>query len=121
LQIGKHDSLVSLGGRSPIDTAKAIGMLVANGGQSRDYKVPNSPTKAGPPHIAVPTTAGTGSEVTHFTVISESETNEKMLIAGGTPLPTAAIVDYELTMTMPARLTADTGTDSLTHAIKAYV
>jgi alcohol dehydrogenase class IV len=96
-------------------------MLVANGGQARDYKVPNPPTKAGPPHIAVPTTAGTGSEVTRFTVISDSETNEKMLIAGGTLLPTAAIVDYELTMTMPARLTADTGTDSLTHAIEAYV
>jgi alcohol dehydrogenase class IV len=107
---GKHDSLVSLGGGSPIDTAKAIGMLVANGGQARDYKVPNPPTKPGPPHIAIPTTAGTGSEVTRFTVISDSETDEKMLIAGGTLLPTAAIVDYELTMTMPARLTADTGT-----------
>ena len=118
---GKHDSLVSLGGGSPIDTAKAIGMLVANGGQARDYKVPNSPTRPGPLHIAIPTTAGTGSEVTRFTVISDSETDEKMLIAGGTLLPTAAIVDYELTMTMPARLTADTGTDSLTHAIEAYV
>jgi alcohol dehydrogenase class IV len=90
------------------------------GGQARDYKVPNPPTKAGPPHIAVPTTAGTGSEVTRFTVISHSETNGTMLIAGSTLLPTA-IVDYELTMTMPARLTADTGTDSLTHAIVAYV
>jgi alcohol dehydrogenase class IV len=117
---GKHDSLVSLGGGSPIDTAKAIGMLVANGGQARDYKVPNPPTKPGPLHIAIPTTAGTGSEVTRFAV-SDSETDEKMLIAGGTLLPTAAIVDYELTMTMPARLTADTGTDSLTHAIEAYV
>lgn len=118
---GRHDSLVSLGGGSPIDTAKAIGMLAANGGRARDYKVPNPPPNAGPPHLAIPTTAGTGSEVTRFTVITDSETHEKMLIAGATLLPTAAIVDYELTLTMPARLTADTGTDSLTHAIEAYV
>jgi alcohol dehydrogenase class IV len=118
---GRHDSLVSLGGGSPIDTAKAIGMLAANGGFARDYKVPNAPTKIGPAHVAIPTTAGTGSEVSRFTVISDSETNEKMLIVGSALLPSAAIVDYELTMSMPARLTADTGTDSLTHAIEAYV
>jgi alcohol dehydrogenase class IV len=118
---GGHDSLISIGGGSPIDTAKAIGMLIANGGRCRDYKVPNPPSKMGPPHIAIPTTAGTGSEVTRFTVISDSENDEKMLIAGGSLLPTAAIVDYELTLSMPARLTADTGTDSLTHAIEAYV
>jgi alcohol dehydrogenase class IV len=118
---GGYDSLVSLGGGSPIDTAKAIGMLAANAGRCRDYKVPNSIPCAGAPHIAIPTTAGTGSEVTRFTVITDSETDEKMLIAGTSLLPTAAVVDYELTMTMPKRLTADTGTDSLTHAIEAYV
>jgi len=118
---GNHDSLVSFGGGSPIDTAKAIGMLVANGGHARDYKVPNPIPKAGPPHIAIPTTAGTGSEVTRFTVITDSARDEKMLIAGGTLMPSAAAIDYELTLTMPARLTADTGTDSLTHAIEAYV
>ncbi len=120
-EAGDHDSLVSLGGGSPIDTAKAIGMLVANGGHPRDYKVPNPIPRAGPPHIAIPTTAGTGSEVTRFTVITDSAQGEKMLIAGSTLLPTAALLDYELTMTMPKRLTADTGTDSLTHAIEAYV
>jgi alcohol dehydrogenase class IV len=118
---GRHDSLVSLGGGSPIDTAKAIGMLVANGGHPRDYKVPNPIPKAGPPHVAIPTTAGTGSEVTRFTVITDSARDEKMLIAGSTLLPSAAVLDYELTLTMPKRLTADTGTDSLTHAIEAYV
>ena len=116
-----HDSLVSLGGGSPIDTAKAIGMLVRNGGKIRDYKAPNGPRLAGPPHVAIPTTAGTGSEVTRFTVITDIETGEKMLIAGDVLLPTAAVVDYELTLTMPARLTADTGIDSLTHAIEAFV
>jgi alcohol dehydrogenase class IV len=96
-------------------------MLVANGGHPRDYKVPNLIPKNGPPHVAIPTTAGTGSEVTRFTVITDSAKDEKMLIAGSTLLPTAAVLDYELTMSMPKRLTADTGTDSLTHAIEAYV
>jgi alcohol dehydrogenase class IV len=118
---GGHDSLVSLGGGSPMDTAKAMGMLVANGGRVRDYKVPHPIPLAGPPHLAIPTTAGTGSEVTRFTVVSDSESGEKMLIAGGVLVPAVALVDYELTLSMPARLTADTGTDSLTHAIESYV
>ncbi len=118
---GGYDSLVSLGGGSPIDTAKAIGMLARNDGKVRDFKAPNAPPLAGPVHLAIPTTAGTGSEVTRFTVITDEETEEKMLVAGDTLLPTAAVVDYELTLTMPPRLTADTGTDSLTHAIEAYV
>jgi alcohol dehydrogenase class IV len=118
---GAHDSLVSLGGGSPIDTAKAIGMLAANGGRVRDYRVPNEIPLAGPPHLAIPTTAGTGSEVTRFTVITDLERGEKLLLAGDSLLPSAAVVDYELTLSMPARLTADTGTDSLTHAIEAFV
>ncbi len=118
---GGHDSLVSLGGGSSIDTAKAIGLLAANGGRISDYKVPKPIPVPGPPHVAIPTTAGTGSEVSRFTVISDSATEEKMLIAGGSLVPSAAVVDYELTMSMPKRLTADTGTDSLTHAIESYV
>ncbi len=118
---GECDSLVSLGGGSPIDTAKAIGMLASLGGEVRDYKGTKGPMLAGPPHLAIPTTAGTGSEVTRFAVITDEETQEKMLIAGDGLLPTAAVVDFELTLTMPARLTADTGVDSLTHAIEAFV
>ena len=118
---GGFDSLVAIGGGSSIDTAKAMSILVANGGQMRDYKVPTEIPNAGPPVVAIPTTAGTGSEVTRFTVITDTETDEKMLIAGLACCPLAAIVDYELTLSMPLRLTADTGLDSLTHAIEAYV
>ena len=95
--------------------------ISANGGRVRDYRVPNEIPLAGPPHLAIPTTAGTGSEVTRFTVITDVERGEKLLLAGDTLLPSAAVVDYELTLSMPARLTADTGTDSLTHAIEAFV
>jgi alcohol dehydrogenase class IV len=118
---GNFDSLVAIGGGSSIDTAKAMSVLFANGGQMRDYKVPAQIPKIGPPLVAIPTTAGTGSEVTRFTVITDTETDEKMLIAGLACCPIASIVDYELTLTMPLRLTADTGLDSLTHAIEAYV
>jgi len=118
---GGFDSLVAIGGGSSIDTAKAMSVLAANGGQMSDYKVPTEIPNAGPPVVAIPTTAGTGSEVTRFTVITDTETDEKMLIAGLACCPLAAIVDYELTLSMPLRLTADTGLDSLTHAIEAYV
>jgi len=116
-----YDCLVAVGGGSSIDTAKAMSVLAANGGHLRKYKVPADIPKAGLPIVAIPTTAGTGSEVTRFTVITDTETEEKMLIAGLACCPVAAIVDYELTLTMPLRLTADTGLDSLTHAIEAYV
>jgi alcohol dehydrogenase class IV len=121
VKAGGFDCLVALGGGSPIDTAKAISVLAANGAKMRDYKVPNEIPKAGLPVIAIPTTAGTGSEVTRFTVITDTERDEKMLIMGLACCPAAAIVDYELTFSMPWRLTADTGIDSLTHAIEAYV
>ncbi|MDR3516382.1 MAG: iron-containing alcohol dehydrogenase [Azospirillaceae bacterium] len=121
LRAGGFDSLIALGGGSPIDTAKAMSILGANRGVLRDYKVPNPIPHRGVPVIAIPTTAGTGSEVTRFTVITDSASDEKMLIAGLTVVPEVAIVDYELTLTMPWRLTADTGIDSLTHAIEAYV
>jgi alcohol dehydrogenase class IV len=121
LRAGDFDSLVAIGGGSSIDTAKGMSVLVANGGHLRDYKVPNEIPLAGPPVVAIPTTAGTGSEVTRFTVVTDTKTDEKMLIAGLACCPSAAIVDFELTLSMPLRLTADTGIDSLTHAIEAYV
>ena len=121
LQAGDFDSLVAIGGGSSIDTAKGMSVMFANGGRMRDWKVPNDIPKLGLPIVAIPTTAGTGSEVTRFTVVTDTESDEKMLIAGLACCPSAAIVDYELTLTMPLRLTADTGIDSLTHAIEAYV
>jgi alcohol dehydrogenase class IV len=87
----------------------------------RDYKAPFAADKGALPVIAIPTTAGTGSECTRFTVITDTERDEKMLIAGLGALPLAALVDYELTYSVPPRTTADTGVDSLTHALEAYV
>jgi alcohol dehydrogenase len=87
----------------------------------RKYKAPNNYTGSALPIIAIPTTAGSGSEATQFTVISDSENDEKMLCIGLSFLPLGAIIDYELTVSMPARLTADTGIDALAHAVEAYV
>lgn len=117
----RADVLVALGGGSPIDSAKALAVLGVHGGEMRDLKAPVSYDGPALPIIAIPTTAGTGSEATQFTVISDSESGEKMLCGGPSYLPRAAIVDSELTLSMPARLTADTGIDALTHAVESYV
>ena len=119
-QQGDFDSVVALGGGSSIDTAKALAVLAVHGGKMRDYKAPN-PVPIGVPIIAIPTTAGTGSEATRVTVVTDTETQEKMMCLGSGLMPTAALVDFELTMTMPYRLTADTGIDSLCHAMEAYI
>ncbi|MFT5577259.1 MAG: alcohol dehydrogenase class IV [Paraglaciecola psychrophila] len=117
---GDYDCVVALGGGSSIDSAKAIAVLALHGGTMRDYKVPN-PVPRGVPIIAIPTTAGTGSEATRATIITDGDSQEKMLCMGYGLMPVAAIVDYELTLSMPYRLTADTGIDSLCHAMEAYV
>jgi len=121
LKQGDFDCLIGFGGGSPIDTAKAMAILAAGGGKMRDYKAPFAADTGRLPVIAIPTTAGTGSECTRFTVITDTERDEKMLIAGLGALPLAALVDYELTYSVPPRTTADTGVDSLTHALEAYV
>ena len=120
LHAGGHDCVVGLGGGSSIDTAKAAAVMVQRDGPMRDYKVPCA-IDSGLPVIAIPTTAGTGSEMTRAAVITDTETQEKMLCMGLGLVPVAALVDYELTLTMPYRLTADTGIDSLCHAMEAYV
>ncbi|SBS27109.1 Alcohol dehydrogenase 2 [Marinomonas spartinae] len=118
---GNYDCIIALGGGSPIDSAKAIGILAHFGGTMRDYKFPRVVNEAGLPVIAVPTTAGTGSEVTRFTIITDETNDEKMLCVGIGFMPIAALVDYKLTLSLPPRITADTGIDALTHAIEAYV
>ncbi|MEP5567166.1 MAG: iron-containing alcohol dehydrogenase [Halioglobus sp.] len=120
LAAGSYDCLVALGGGSSIDTAKAVAAMAGLNGPMRDYKVPHL-IDTGLPVLAIPTTAGTGSEATHAAVITDSETQEKMLLSGLGFMPVAALVDFELTLTMPYRLTADTGIDSLCHALEAYV
>lgn len=117
---GAHDSVIALGGGSSIDTAKAVAVMAEREGPMRQYKVPHV-IATGAPIIAVPTTAGTGSEATRVAVISDTETQEKMLWMGLGLMPVAALVDFELTLSMPYRLTADTGIDSLCHALEAYV
>ena len=121
LEQHQPDCVIALGGGSPIDSAKAIAFLAKFGGQMRDYKVPAVNDIPGLPLIAIPTTAGTGSEATRFTIITDEATDEKMLCTGVAFCPTVALVDFELTLSKPRRLTADTGLDTLTHAIEAYV
>jgi len=118
---GGFDSLIALGGGSAIDSAKAISILAKYGGTMMDYKFPRQVMEPGLPIIAIPTTAGTGSETTRVTIITDEKTDEKMLCTGLGFLPTAALVDYELTLSLPPRITADTGIDALVHAVEAYV
>ena len=121
LAASSADGVVALGGGSVIDSAKAMAVLAAGGGGIRAYAVPQEVTLSRVPIIALPTTAGTGSEATRFTVITEAASQEKLLCRGAAFLPDAAVVDPSFTLSAPPRLTADTGLDALTHALEAYV
>ncbi|MFT7453979.1 MAG: alcohol dehydrogenase class IV [Saprospiraceae bacterium] len=121
LKAGGYDSVIGIGGGSPIDTAKAMAVMSQGSQNILDYRPPQQFNTPGLPIIAIPTTAGTGSEVTHHTVVVHSTTHEKISCRGEAFVPTAAIIDYELTLTMPRRLTADNALDTLTHGIEAYV
>jgi alcohol dehydrogenase class IV len=116
------DLVISLGGGSCIDTAKAVSVLATNGGYIGDYmggkKIPSEKSIA---HIAIPTTAGTGSEATDVTVIINGLNDEKMMIKHPAFMPAVAIVDAALTVSSPPGVTAATGIDALTHAIEAYL
>jgi alcohol dehydrogenase class IV len=115
------DFLIAVGGGSPMDTGKAIGALAANPGKISDFMGANKIPKPAAPLIAIPTTAGTGSEVTPFTIITDTAKDVKMLIASPNILPRVALVDPLMTLQMPQGITAATGLDALTHAIEAYV
>lgn len=113
------DFLIAIGGGSPIDAMKAIGAVVTNGGSINDYygKIIDKPT---PPMVAVPTTSGTGSEATQFTIITNTEKDIKMLLKGAVLMPDLAIDDPAFTLTAPQSVTAATGLDALCHAAEAY-
>ena len=117
----KNEAVIGFGGGSPIDTAKAIAAMAKNSKNIQDYKPPSTFDKKGLPIIAIPTTAGTGSEVTHHAVIVDSKNYEKISCRGEGFVPTCAIVDYDLTLSKPRRLTIDSAIDTLTHGIEAYV
>jgi alcohol dehydrogenase class IV len=113
--------LVAIGGGSAIDTAKAISLMYHNQPPMSQYMGMEKVPSPGLPVIAIPTTAGTGSEVTRVTVITDEETDVKMMIASRFLVPRVAILDPELTLSCPKRVTAGTGVDALTHAIEAYI
>lgn len=115
----KCDFLVALGGGSPIDSMKAIGSLVVNGGNISDYMGKVIEVEM-PPMVAIPTTAGTGSEATQFTIITDTKKDIKMLLKGKVLMPSLAIIDPQFTMTAPPEITAATGLDALCHAVEAY-
>ena len=116
------DVLVAVGGGSSIDVAKAIGAMARNPGAITEYAVGGKPL-AHPkvPLVAVPTTAGTGSEVTRFTIITDTSRGVKLLISHPFLIPEVALVDPSLTISMPPLLTMATGIDALTHALEAYI
>lgn len=121
LQSGGHDCVIGLGGGSSLDAAKAIAVMARHPRDLLFYRPPRAFDTPGLPMIAIPTTAGTGSEVTHHTVIVHEETREKISCRGEAFVPVAAVVDYELTLSKPKRLIADNALDTLTHAIESYV
>ena len=113
--------IISVGGGSPQDTAKAIGILVTNGGNIVDYEGVFKSTNKSVPIVAINTTAGTASEVTINYVITDENRKIKMVMVDPNSLATIAVNDPELMLRKPASLTAATGMDALTHAIEAYV
>lgn len=113
------DFIIGIGGGSPLDSAKAIAAMAVNEGSIADY---NGKEITGEilPLAAIPTTAGTGSEATKFTVITDSEKGIKMLLKGDVLVPKLAIVDSSFTVGAPKLVTSATGLDALTHAVEAY-
>jgi alcohol dehydrogenase class IV len=121
-KLGKElgvDCIVSVGGGSAIDTAKGIAIVLKEGGKLQDYAGFQVLTRPQTPHIVIPTTAGTGSEVTYVAVIKDHEEGRKLLFGDYNILPNVAILDPKMTEGLPPRLTAATGMDAMCHAIEA--
>ncbi|MDP8242855.1 MAG: iron-containing alcohol dehydrogenase [Candidatus Hinthialibacter antarcticus] len=117
----KVDLIVGLGGGSSLDTAKGCNFLLTNGGRMQDYWGVGKATKPMLPLIAVPTTAGTGSECQSFALISDAETHVKMACGDPKAAPRISVLDPELTLSQPKLVTARTGMDAITHAVETAV
>lgn len=115
------DLIIGLGGGSSLDTAKGCNFLLTNGGAMKDYWGVGKATQPMLPFIAVPTTAGTGSECQSFALISDPDTHVKMACGDKKALAVAAILDAQRTLTQPHRVAADTGIDALSHAVETAV
>lgn len=115
------DAVIGVGGGSTIDAAKAIALLSTNEGHIRDYEGVDKIKHPLPPQIMVPTTAGSGSEVSQFSIILNSEERKKMTIISKSLIPDIAIVDPETLVTKSTQLTISTGIDVLTHGIESYI
>ncbi|MBN2282107.1 MAG: iron-containing alcohol dehydrogenase [Candidatus Marinimicrobia bacterium] len=115
------EAIVALGGGSPMDCAKGIGIVSQNGGHILDYKGINRISTTLPPMIFIPTTAGTSSDVSQFTIILDSTELIKIAIISKVILPDISLIDPETTLSMGPYLTACTGMDAMTHAIEAFV
>jgi len=116
------EGIISIGGGSVIDTAKASNILFSEGGDLvEDYSGAHTLTHPLKPHVVIPTTAGTGSEVTMVAVIYDEENKEKLAFVDKFLLPNLAVLDPQMTFSLPPKMTAATGMDALTHAIEAYV
>ncbi len=115
------DAVIAIGGGSSIDAGKGIAVMATNDGPLSEYAGYHHIPRPGVPLFAIPTTAGTGSEMTRVTVITDTLRNVKMMMLDAHLLPTAAFVDYTLTLSMPPPLTANVGVDTLTHGIEAFV
>lgn len=115
------DFIVAFGGGSPLDVAKAVAVIATYGGEIKDYEGGDKVPGPVVPMIAIPTTAGTGSEVTAFSVITDHERNYKLTVVSNYLLPEYAILDPELITSVPAKTAAACGVDAMVHALEAYI
>lgn len=121
IKVGNHDGLIAVGGGSAIDIAKAASVMATNKGKIEEYFGINLVESPGLPLIAIPTTAGTGSEVTNISILSDTKEQVKKGIVSPFLLPDVAIVSPIMTITCPPSVTAASGVDALVHAVEAYI
>jgi alcohol dehydrogenase class IV len=114
------DAVVAVGGGSPMDCAKAIGIVCTNDRHVLEFEGVDNVERPGPPLICIPTTAGTAADISQFCIINDTDRKVKIAIVSKTMVPDVALIDPRLTLTMDERLTAHTGLDALTHAVEAF-